>query len=63
LIVARDGLDMLKDHLFVLACAVEDTERDLARTRLSAAELRMTLDWLLDAARAAASTPLAPRGP
>ena len=30
LIVARDALDALRDELYVLACAVEDVERDLA---------------------------------
>ena len=62
LIVARDALDRLRDDLYVLACAVEDTERDLGRGRLSAAELRSSLDWLLEAARSAATTELAPGG-
>ena len=30
LVIARDQLDALHDELYVLACAVEDTERDLA---------------------------------
>jgi hypothetical protein len=53
LVIARAELDSLHDDLFVLACAVEDTERDLAAAgpSASAAELRAALDWLLDAAR------------
>jgi hypothetical protein len=50
LIVARRQLDELRDGIYVLACAVEDVERDLAG-RPSATEVRSALDWLLDAAR------------
>lgn len=51
--IARAELDALHDDLYVLACAVEDTERDLAAlgTRPTAAEVREILDWLLDAAK------------
>ena len=52
LIVDRRRLDRLQDDLYVLACAVEDVERDLAASgRPTNAELREALDWLLDAAR------------
>lgn len=53
LIIDRGELDALRDDLYVLACAVEDVERDLAagRTKPTAADLREHLDWLLDAAR------------
>ena len=65
LIVARRELDELHDRLYMLACAVDDTERDLADVGedATAEELRQMLVWLLDAA-----TPLreaqisAPRG-
>ena len=50
LIVAKAELDRLHDELYVLACAVDDAERDLADAR-TAAELRQILDWLLEAAR------------
>lgn len=50
LVIARTELDALHDDLYVLACAVDDTERDLADP-LDAAELRRVVDWLLDAAR------------
>ena len=53
LVVARAELDRLRDDLYVLACAVEDSERDLAASsdEPTVAELRTILDWLLSAAR------------
>lgn len=51
LIVTRSELDALYDELYVLSCAVADTERDLADKRATAVSLREALDWLLDAAR------------
>ena len=51
--VARTTLDELHDELYVLACAVDDAERDLEALgdRPAPAELRQIVDWLLDAAR------------
>ena len=66
MVVAKATLDELLDELYVLACAVDDVERDLeaAGSSPSTAELRQALDWLLEAARplrqreiAAPSTP------
>ena len=52
LIVARHALDALRDELYVLACAVEDVERDLAATaRPTTGDLQDALAWLLVAAR------------
>lgn len=52
LVVARSELDALHDELYVLACAVEDVERDLAGARTaSKGELADALAWLLEAAR------------
>jgi hypothetical protein len=53
LIVERTDLDALRDDLYVLACAVEDIERDLAsaKGRATVADLREHLEWLLEAAR------------
>ncbi len=53
LVIARASLDELHDELYVLACAVDDVERDLAATggAPSADELRRAVDWLLEAAR------------
>jgi len=53
LVVAKASLDELHDELYVLACAVDDVERDLAAAgpKPPAGELREILDWLLQAAR------------
>src|SRR5690606_3681739 len=57
LVIARAELDALHDDLYVLACAVDDTRRDLAdlgdgpSRAADAAELRRILDWLLAAAQ------------
>lgn len=52
LVIARDELDGLHDALYALACAVEDTERDLgAGGKRTARELHDILDWLLESAR------------
>ena len=52
LIVTRAALDALRDGLYVLACAVEDVDRDLAGPEPpTTADLREALSWLLDAAR------------
>ena len=51
--MARAELDRLHDDLYVLACAIDDTERDLAEAGpdASAKELREILDWLLESAQ------------
>ena len=56
LVVARSELDALHDELYVLACAVDDVERDLVRGRdgrraPTNQELADALAWLLEAAR------------
>jgi hypothetical protein len=53
IVLARTALDALRDDLYVLACAVEDAERDLAAAGATpnTTELREILDWVLDAAR------------
>jgi hypothetical protein len=53
LVIARSSLDELHDEVYVLACAVDDAERDLAAAgpKAPATEIRRILDWLLDAAR------------
>lgn len=50
IVVRRDELDRLHDDLYMLACAVEDVERDLG-AKPTNRELSEALDWLLDAAR------------
>ena len=52
LVIARGELDALHDELYVLACAVDDVERDIGtRTTPTPHELAAALDWLLEAAR------------
>ena len=53
----RDEFDKLHDDLFVLACAVDAVERDLAKSvRPSIKDVTEALDWLLDAAKQLTST-------
>ena len=66
LVIAKATLDDLHDELYVLACAVDDVERDLAATGAapSTADLRQALDWLLEAARPLREREIAaPRSP
>lgn len=53
LVITRSELDSLHDDLYVLACAIEDTERDLAALdgEPSGRDLRRMLDWLVESAR------------
>jgi hypothetical protein len=50
LVVARAELETLRDRLYVLACAVEDVERDVSDAS-EPTEVREALAWLLDAAK------------
>ncbi len=51
IVIRRDELERLHDDLYMLACAVEDTERDLQESALpSNRELRTALDWILESA-------------
>jgi hypothetical protein len=60
LVMARSELDRLHDDLFVLSCAVADTQRDLAGGELSPAEVRDALRWLLEAAEPLAARRIGP---
>jgi hypothetical protein len=53
LVMARSQVDALHDAVYVLSCAVDDAERDLAGlgARPSAREVREILDWVLENAR------------
>jgi len=63
LVIARDELEGARDRLYVLACAIEDVERDLADRGDDPADVRRALDWLLDAARQAVVPALPSIGP
>jgi hypothetical protein len=51
LVVTREELDGVRDRLYVLQCAVEDVERDLAAG--DDEDARRALGWLLEAAKQA----------
>jgi hypothetical protein len=59
LVITRAALDELHDDLYMLACAVDDVERDLADSPRPA-DVRRALDWLLDAARPLRNRELTP---
>jgi hypothetical protein len=48
LVVTRDELESVRDRLFVLACVLEDVERDLANGDV---DTREAFDALLEASR------------
>ncbi|HEX9258387.1 MAG TPA: hypothetical protein VF855_02545 [Acidimicrobiales bacterium] len=50
LVITRDELNRLYDQLWILECAVEDTDRDLSDAR-TLGDYRRIVDWLLEAAR------------
>ena len=65
LIVTKAELDQLHDELYVLACAVDDVERDLASAGKAATkgEINEMLTWLLEAARPIRDRELQPQRP
>lgn len=60
LVMARAELDTLHDDLFVLSCAVADTQRDLSASKLTTKELLDALRWLLEAAEPLAARRIVP---
>jgi hypothetical protein len=50
IVVTRGRLHGLYDRLWVLSCAIEDVDADLARAS-DAADYHAAVDWLLEAAR------------
>ena len=65
LIITKAELDQLHDELYVLACAVDDVERDMAPARKTLAKSEVTemLTWLLEAARPIRDRELRPQRP
>lgn len=49
--MTRDELESLRDALYVVEAAVEDVDRDLAAAGSDPAEVRRSLDWLLQSVR------------
>lgn len=60
LVMTRDELDVLKDQIYVLHCAVIDAKEDLTKGRHTKDSLRELLDWLIDAAEPVAAASLTP---
>ena len=52
IVVTRSRLDALQDRLWILRCAIEDVDSDLARAA-GPDEVRAALTWILEAARPA----------
>jgi hypothetical protein len=50
LVVARAAIDQLHDQIYILECAIEDVEGDVAEDE-SIDTMRRALAWLLEAAR------------
>jgi hypothetical protein len=50
LVVARGAIDQLHDQIYILECAIEDVDRDLAEDQ-SIDAMRRAVAWLLEAAR------------
>jgi len=53
LVVTREQLELLKDRLYLLACALDDVQRDLAVDGDDPEAVRRALDSLTEAARSA----------
>ena len=61
LVMAREELNDIHDALYVLSCAVDDVQRDLADIeKPSAKELRDMLQWILECAEPIGSLRLRP---
>lgn len=63
LVLARTQVDELHDAVYVLACAVEDAEKDLeaAGPKATAGELREILNWLIENSRPLTNVKLRPQ--
>lgn len=59
-IIDREKLEELQGLLYCLQAAIEDVDRDLTG-KVSAREVRESLDWLLDNARPLATAWIEPR--
>jgi hypothetical protein len=59
LVTARSELDALHDDLYVLQCAVADTQRDLEH-RMTVEQAMSALRWLLEAAEPLANRRVGP---
>lgn len=51
LVIARAVIDSLYDDLYVLACAVDDTEREIKAGKPTVRSMTEALEWMMEAAR------------
>jgi len=51
LVIARAVIDSLYDDLYVLACAVDDTEREMKAGKPTVRSMTEALEWMMEAAR------------
>ena len=62
LVLARNVIDQLRDDIYVLQCAIEDVDRDLAGSG-SPQDVSDALTWILAAARPLVQSALRAVGP
>ena len=61
LVIARAVIDSLYDDLYVLACAVDDTERELKAGKPTVRSMTEALEWMMEAARPLRDRTLTPK--
>ena len=61
LVIARAVIDSLYDDLYVLACAVDDTERELEAGKPTVRSMTEALEWMMEAARPLRDRTLTPK--
>ncbi|MBJ7425979.1 MAG: hypothetical protein JHD22_03500 [Ilumatobacteraceae bacterium] len=61
LVIARAVIDSLYDDLYVLACAVDDTERELKAGKPTVRSMTEALEWMMEAARPLRDRTLTPQ--
>jgi hypothetical protein len=61
LVIARAVIDSLYDDLYVLACAVDDTERELKAAKPTVRSITEALEWMMEAARPLRDRTLTPQ--
>ena len=61
LVIARAVIDSLYDDLYVLACAVDDTEREMKAGKPTVRSMTEALEWMMEAARPLRDRTLTPQ--
>ena len=58
--MTREELDLLKDQIYVLHCALTDARNDLSKPRHTKDSIKEILDWVMEAAEPVATASLHP---